>query len=170
MIHRRSRPITRRQQEILDYINSCRGSAPTIRQIARHFGFLRHAAFCHIVALRRKGAIPENNRESRKFTPIPIKMARELRDKDYVLMEAKGGFFAGAGINDGDWVVLRRKPAKGDIVAVSDDCNPVLMRFAPTRLHGRLDQLGGKMKATVLRDGVKLKVLGAIVSVIRKPP
>jgi hypothetical protein len=55
------RPLTRRQEEILDFMRTYArsfGSPPTIREIAAHFGFTStNGVHDHLVAMERKGAI-----------------------------------------------------------------------------------------------------------------
>lgn len=52
---------TRRQLQVLDYINDCvraRGYPPTHRQIADHFGWVSaNSSQFHVEALRRKGLL-----------------------------------------------------------------------------------------------------------------
>lgn len=56
--------LTKRQQEILDYIESYfeqEGDAPTIREMAEHFGIRStNAVVDHLKALERKGVIERN--------------------------------------------------------------------------------------------------------------
>ncbi len=58
-----SAAITPRQQQVLDFIQQYahdQGSAPTLREIAAHFGFRSMtAAMDHVRALRRKGFLSE---------------------------------------------------------------------------------------------------------------
>ncbi len=55
--------LTKRQQELLDFIRKCEekdGVIPTMREIAAHFGFRSPRTVTdHVVALRRKGALVE---------------------------------------------------------------------------------------------------------------
>jgi repressor LexA len=54
-------PLTERQQQILDFIRdeiAAGRPGPTLREIARQFGFSAHrAAACHVAALKKKGAV-----------------------------------------------------------------------------------------------------------------
>jgi len=71
--------LTPRQQQILDFINAevqAGRPAPTLREIARNFGFRAHrAAACHLAALRAKGFLewqPAKARSLRStFSPQP---------------------------------------------------------------------------------------------------
>ncbi len=61
--------LTLRQQEILDFIHAqqtSEGAAPTLREIARHFGFRSMtAAADHVRALQRKGLLTHRPRQAR---------------------------------------------------------------------------------------------------------
>jgi repressor LexA len=61
--------LTRRQQQVLDFIQAClheNGVAPTLREIARHFGFRSMtAAADHVRALRRKQVLAHQPRRAR---------------------------------------------------------------------------------------------------------
>ena len=55
------RPLTERQQRVVDFIGSFHaehGYAPTIRQIAEQFGFRSpNGVICHLRALQKRGVI-----------------------------------------------------------------------------------------------------------------
>jgi repressor LexA len=61
--------LTERQREILEFIHASHhshGEIPSLREIARHFGFLSMtAAMDHVRALRRKGFLEHNPRKAR---------------------------------------------------------------------------------------------------------
>lgn len=60
--------LTNRQQEILAYLKSAtdeRGFAPSIREVAAHFGMTAKGAYDHIKALERKGVITRQDRTAR---------------------------------------------------------------------------------------------------------
>lgn len=67
--------LTSRQKQILDYIRACQtqhGVVPTLREIARRFGFRSMtAAADHVRALRRKGYLVHNPRAARSHSVIP---------------------------------------------------------------------------------------------------
>jgi len=69
--------LTKRQRQVLDYIQSVQqtaGATPTLREIAAHFGFASSRASAdHLVALKRKGFItsdPNKARSVRITTPL----------------------------------------------------------------------------------------------------
>src|SRR6185312_9810102 len=63
--------LTRRQRQVLDFIQSVHqagGPAPTLREIAAHFGFKSsRAAADHLEALKCKGAIQADARKARSL-------------------------------------------------------------------------------------------------------
>lgn len=67
--------LTSRQKQVLDYIQASQtqhGVVPTMREIARQFGFRSMtAAADHVRALRRKGYLVHNPRAARSHSVIP---------------------------------------------------------------------------------------------------
>lgn len=67
--------LTSRQKQVLDYIQGSQtqhGVVPTMREIARQFGFRSMtAAADHVRALRRKGYLVHNPRAARSHSVIP---------------------------------------------------------------------------------------------------
>lgn len=69
--------LTERQRQILDFIQRYQQTesvAPSLREIARHFGFQSmNAAFAHVQALCRKGVLEQNQpRRARSLRPVSI--------------------------------------------------------------------------------------------------
>ena len=66
--------LTPRQQQILDFINAeahAGRPAPTLREIARRFGFRSHrAAACHLAAIKAKGFLEWQPTKARSLRPI----------------------------------------------------------------------------------------------------
>ncbi len=66
--------LTRRQQQVLDFISSSQrdhGVVPTMREIARQFGFRSMtAAADHVRALRRKGYLVHHPRQARSHSVV----------------------------------------------------------------------------------------------------
>jgi repressor LexA len=69
--------LTKRQQQVLDFLHQTqgkRGIAPTLREIAAHFGFAStRAAADHLAALKRKGMVeaePGRARSHRAISPL----------------------------------------------------------------------------------------------------
>jgi len=80
------RELTRRQREVLDFVRACvlkHGAPPTVREIAEHLGVTPRAAFDHLQALQRKGALRRREgagRTARGLTPteIPARPSRAI--------------------------------------------------------------------------------------------
>ncbi len=73
--------LTRRQQQILDFIqrqHQMEGQTPSLREIARHFGFRSMtAALDHVRALRRKGMLQHRPRQARAHrVVVPLQRFR----------------------------------------------------------------------------------------------
>ncbi len=66
--------LTRRQRQVLDYVNSCiqdQGYPPTIREIARHLGLRSsNGVASHLRALERKGYLARTAGKSRGIRPL----------------------------------------------------------------------------------------------------
>ncbi len=140
--------LTRRQQEILDYIEHCLrvdGMPPTRAEIVTHFGFASpNAAQCHLRALASHGAIELRSGTARGIVPVkppsppsseavtmpvigrvaagsPLLAIENREDEirvdpalfkprpDYAL-RVHGDSMTGAGILDGDLLVVHRTP------------------------------------------------------------
>jgi repressor LexA len=72
----RAMPLTRRQKEILDYLQSYihkQGYAPSFEEIAEHFAFRSLATVHeHLTNLERKGYIQRGHNESRAIEMVPV--------------------------------------------------------------------------------------------------
>lgn len=73
--------LTKRQQQVLDFIQQTLqqdGQSPSLREIARHFGFhSMKAAADHVTALRRKGALEHRSRQARSLRVVsPLRAFR----------------------------------------------------------------------------------------------
>jgi len=88
--------LTRKQTEILEFLrerNHVSGSAPTYREIAKHFGFKSpKASTDHVSALEKKGYVWRNGRRSRGIELIPSERAR---DRDTINVPIRGQIQAG---------------------------------------------------------------------------
>jgi repressor LexA len=74
--------LTQRQKQILDFIQNCqqsRGVTPTLREMAREFGFnSMTSAVDHVRALRKKGMLSSSPRRARSLRVIsPLQHLRE---------------------------------------------------------------------------------------------
>src|SRR5437016_1374718 len=74
--------LTKRQQQVLDFVQSAQNAgepAPTLREIAAHFGFRSsRAAADHLDALKRKGAVQADAGKARTLRAIsPLERFRK---------------------------------------------------------------------------------------------
>jgi len=156
-------PLTRRQQQILDFIADAiaEGYPPTLAEIARHFGFNSpNAAVDHLKALARKGAIELIEGASRGIrltaeqglpligrvaagSPILAEENVQARYRidpvlfkpraDY-LLKVRGMSMRDAGIFDGDLVAVHRSgEARSGQIVVARMHDEVTVK----RLHRR---------------------------------
>ncbi|HRZ87754.1 MAG TPA: transcriptional repressor LexA [bacterium] len=138
------RTLTKRQEKILSFIRDFLGEtgySPTVREIARHFGFGGpRAAQKHLAALEKKGYVTRTAKRSRTVRPaaetespagIPIVgtaaagrpvLAEEhiegafslpvsRDDRKHFFVRVKGESMIDAHIADGDLVMVRQGPA-----------------------------------------------------------
>lgn len=73
-LNRRMTTLTKRQQEVLDFVRDTvqrDGTSPTLREICEHFGFASpKAAADHLRALERKGALARQARRARSLRVV----------------------------------------------------------------------------------------------------
>lgn len=88
--------LTRKQTEVLKFLRECNsvgGTAPTYREIAKHFGFKSpKAATDHVSALEKKGYVRRHGRRSRGIELIPSGGAK---DHDTIAIPILGQIQAG---------------------------------------------------------------------------
>jgi hypothetical protein len=63
------------RQQILDFIQSKKFIAPTVREVAKHFELSLSAVQAHIEALRRKGHLPEKETGEVTTEPMTLEVA-----------------------------------------------------------------------------------------------
>lgn len=77
-----SENLTKRQKEILDYINAFmedKGYAPSYREIGQHFGLSSTATVCeHIQTLQQKGYLTVDANEARSISLVAEDLARAI--------------------------------------------------------------------------------------------
>jgi len=138
--------LTQRQSAILQFIQAAiadDGRPPTIREIARHFGFASpRAASDHVSALERKGHLkrtPGHSARSIRITNqapsgIPllgrvaagvpmeavenydghIDVNSQFAGRDHFAVQVRGDSMRDAGILDGDCAIIRTRPTVPD--------------------------------------------------------
>ncbi len=154
--------LTPKQSAILDFIHgyvSENGSAPSLREIGRHFDLSVGTVQDQVEALRRKGALDRQPVQARGIRlpssagQIPI-LGRVFAGTLHAAMEdveghlaieksrntselfglrVRGDSMEGAGIFDGDHVIVRRQPDanEGDIVVarIEDESTVKRLRY-----------------------------------------
>ena len=87
-------------------------------------------------------------------------------------LQVHGMSMQGAGIVDGDYVVVRQQTGadNGDIVAVLIDDEATVKRFFQERDHIRLQPEHPTMAPIILRPEQSASVLGKVVAVFRRVP
>jgi repressor LexA len=192
------RQLTSRQEEVLDFIRTFTGRhgvPPTVREIGERFRVTPRAAFDHLRALERKGALqrrPSARRTSRALTlsepagavryrPVPILgriaagrplLAEENRDGDLPL--------APSAVRDADEVFALRVRGQSMIDAHICDGDLVLVRRQEAAqpndiVVATIDGDGGEAEATVkrfLRDGDRIVLKpenGAMAPIVVDP-
>lgn len=92
------KPLTERQQQVLDYVRThqeAQGTTPSLREIARHFGFRSMtAAADHVRALRRKGMLSGTPRRARALQIVSPLRAWRRRVADIPIYGAIPAGFA----------------------------------------------------------------------------
>lgn len=160
--------LTAKQQKILDFIREglVRGSAPSVREIARHFRFASpNAVISHLRLLEQKGVIRRQAGRSRNIQlaggnavpslraipllgaiPAGLPVEEQERAGEFLhldpaafglsatartfALKARGDSMTGAGIYDGDTVILEVTEARHrDIVAALIDGASTLKRL-----------------------------------------
>ena len=185
-----------KQQEVYEYILSFskkHGYPPSVREIGAAVGLSSSSSVhAHITALANKGLISRERNKTRTLTPMaepglpvvgrvtagtPMLAYEDIRgtlpydpgdDGDYFALEVLGDSMEGAGILDGDYVVVRQQPGArpGDIVvALLDDEATVKRYFLDTKQHVWLMP---ENEAYEPIDGEGCSIVGKVTAVIRQ--
>ena len=186
----------KKQQEVYDYIVSFskkHGYSPSVREIGAAVGLSSSSSVhAHITALAEKGLINKERNKTRTLTPsadagipivgrvtagTPMLAYEDVRgtlayipgdDGDYFALEVLGDSMEGAGILDGDYVVVRRQVTAypGDIVvAILDEEATVKRYFVDTKQHVWLMP---ENEAYEPIDGEGCYIAGKVTTVIRQ--
>ncbi len=199
--------VTARQKEVLDFVTDYIGTnhfAPSIREIAQHFGFSSPAAAAnHLRALERKGLLRMHGTARsieildprlRSASGIPVLgrvpagtpvLAVEAFDdwlsferlygekSDLFALRVRGESMTGAGIFDGDFVVVRsqREVRNGEIgvVLVGDEADATVKRIFIDKEAIRLQPENPRLEAMILsKTDASFRVVGKVIGVVRK--
>lgn len=210
-----SEKVTKRQQAVLDCIESCirdKGYGPTVREICAELGLSSPSTVhVHLKSLEDKGLIKRDPMKSRSIslayplepsdnaanviTPsfertisvplvgnvaagTPILAEENITDTmmlptDIVgdapsfMLSVRGDSMIEAGINDGDYVVVKEQPVanNGDIVVALIDDGATVKRFFRERDHVRLQPENSSMDPIITKD---CSIAGKVVAVFRR--
>jgi repressor LexA len=177
-----------------------RGYPPTVRDIGEAFGIKSpNGVMCHLKALEKKGLIQRVGFSARAIQLVdanpaasglpfvgrvaagqPILAAEEtdqqlsLTDlfdsRDHFLLQVKGQSMIEDHIEDGDYVVIRKKQTAdlGERVVAMIDGEATLKRFAREKGQIRLDPANEEMEPIYVTPGSNIEILGTLAGVLRK--
>jgi repressor LexA len=201
--------LTRRQEEILDFIVGRvrdEGFPPTLKEIAGRFGLASpNAARDHVLALERKGFLKRTGDKSRALSldpalraaasaprgwplvgvvPAGAPVLAEENFEGYVdlnelfgrgdgtfLLKVRGESMVGAGINDGDLVVVRHQEAvaSGEIGVALVGGEATVKRLFHEEGSWRLQPENPAMDPIRVWDGdPEFRVAGKVIGVVRR--
>jgi len=98
------------------------------------------------------------------YIPLPVEF---LRDTEGFILRVHGDSMIGAGIYDGDYVIVRRQPTarNGDIVVARLEDDATVKRFYREADHVRLQPENPALEPILARD---VHIEGKVVGVIRR--
>ena len=192
-----SEKVTKRQQAVLDCIEECireKGYGPTVREVCQTLGLSSPSTVhVHLKALEQKGLIKRDPLKSRSialtypledaalatnvvqpsFSKIvnitdTISLPTDIvGDSPSFLLSVRGESMIEAGINDGDYVVVKEQPVanNGDIVVAIIDDGATVKRFFKESDHIRLQPENSTMEPIITTD---CAIAGKVVAVFRR--
>ncbi len=199
--------ITARQKQVFDYVReyiTTNHFAPSIREVADHFGFASPAAAAnHLRALEKKGLLKRHGaaRSIEILQPqppvlrgipvlgkvpagAPVLAVEDFDDflsierlfgesEDLFALRVRGQSMTGAGIFDGDLVVVRSQPQvrNGEIgvVVIGDESEATVKRIFIEKHGVRLQPENASFSPIFLRQGESVfRVIGRVVGVVRR--
>jgi len=189
--------LTPKQRQVLNFILErlhTMGSPPTIREIARHFGFSSTGSpRVHLRALARKGYLRLNPQISRgievlaQAIGIPIvgrvkagglelavedvegylDLSRVFPYEETIFaLRVRGDSMVGAGIMDGDLAIVRRQPLaeEGEIVVALIGEEATVKRFFKEPQGIRLEPANPAYEPILSKDAI---IVGKVIGLIR---
>ena len=176
--------VTKRQQAVLDCIEECireKGYGPTVREVCQSLGLSSPSTVhVHLKALEQKGLIKRDPLKSRSIAlTYPLEDAalatnvvqpsfsKIVGDSPSFLLSVRGESMIEAGINDGDFVVVKEQPVadNGDIVVAIIDDGATVKRFYKEQGHVRLQPENSTMDPIITTD---CSIAGKVVAVFRR--
>jgi repressor LexA len=176
-----------------------RGYGPTVREIGLAFDIKSpNGVMCHLKALEKKGLIIREGFSARAIQlvdhrphsaslpflgrvaagsptlAVPQEERLELTElfggPDHYVLKVRGQSMIDEHIQDGDYVVIRKKEEAEDgerVVAMIDD-EVTLKRFYRDKHHIRLEPANKSMGPIVVNSEKDARILGVLVGVMRR--
>jgi len=177
-----------------------RGYPPTVREIGSHFGFGPRAAKEHLDLIEKKGYIRKGRgartiqfpiEEKRRFEGIPlvgrvaagvpvlafenlegyIKVDANIAGGSEVFsLKVKGESMVGAGMLDGDYVLVEAKKTaiNGEIVVVRIGDEATVKEFRKKGIRVRLVPHNPEFETLELHPGDDFEILGKVIGLWRE--
>jgi repressor LexA len=183
---------------IRDKIES-RGYGPTVREIGQAFDIKSpNGVMCHLKALEKKGLIVREGFSARAIQLVDHKLfsaglpflglvaagsptAAVAQDErlefndlfggaDHYVLKVKGQSMIDDHIEDGDYVVIRKKESaeNGERVVAMVNDEVTLKRYYREKHHIRLEPANKGMAPIIVRSSEDAHILGVLVGVMRK--
>ena len=175
------------------------GNPPTYREIATHFRVNVKVAFQHVLALERKGVLERTDGkiellgDYRPPEGLPVlgriaagaptlaaenveeyvDIEREFRaalEGDFFLLRVRGDSMDGAGVHDGDLVLVRPQPKvqDGEIAAVAIGEEATIKRVRYRRNRIRLEPANRRYESITLGPDEDVRIAGKALMAIRR--
>jgi repressor LexA len=177
-----------------------RGYGPTVREIGKAFHIASpNGVMCHLKALQTKGFIKREGFSARAIELVDFKLGgsrglpllgavaagkpieavenpellnvnKMFEGDDHFALQVRGDSMIEDHIEDGDYVVLRKKkhPSKGECVVARINGDVTLKRFFKEDDHIRLEPANGTMKPLIVPADEEPEIVGVLIGVIRK--
>jgi repressor LexA len=176
-----------------------RGYGPTVREIGQAFDIKSpNGVMCHLKALEKKGLIKREGFSARAIQLLDHRphsvglpflgrvaagtptQAVEQEDRlefnelfggpDHYVLKVQGQSMIDDHIQDGDYVIIRKRETAQDgerVVAMIND-EVTLKRFYRDKTHIRLEPANPTMKPIIVNSNDDAQILGVLVGVMRK--
>ena len=183
---------------IRDKIES-RGYGPTVREIGEAFDIKSpNGVMCHLKALEKKGLILRKNNAARAIQLVDFKLHSAslpflgqvaagsptlaveqqerlefndlFRGPDHYVLRVRGQSMIDDHIEDGDYVVIRKREdaEEGERVVAMINDEVTLKRFYRDRNHIRLEPANRAMAPIIVNSEEDARILGVLVGVMRR--
>ena len=161
--------------ERLNGIEKVRGSTPLISTIlSRRLGT---ALLCHILSMRAKAKVSgsvvagfPSPAEQYQEPPLDLNELLVKRPAATYFVRVEGDSMVGAGISDGDLLVVDRslRPANGDVIIASVDGDFTVKTYRRDKDGVRLEPANPNYPVIRLRPGQELDYFGKVTACIHR--